>query len=118
MDGRSIPILEELGGVILERGEGRARLRYPVLDRFKNPMGVLQGGIFAVMMDTAMAVAAGGLHTSHLNVYILRPAVTGNLIVTGEVVKSGRRIVYCEAEVRDEAGELLARGTQNGVPRS
>lgn len=118
MFGRRVPILETLGGEVLERGEGKARIRYPVLDAFKNPLGVLQGGVYAVMMDSAMAIAANGIQTAHLQVNILRPAREGYLVVSGEVVRAGRTLVYCEAEVRDEAtGELLARGTQNGLGR-
>jgi uncharacterized protein (TIGR00369 family) len=107
---------EELGVEILERSEGRAVVRFPVEDRFKIPSGVLQGGMYAVMMDTAMAIAAsGGLATATLQISLLRPATEGHVIVTGEIVRQGRSIIYLEAEVRDEEGRLLARGNQTGM---
>jgi len=57
--GARVPIAETLGGEILERGEGRAVLRYPVKPEYSNPLGQLQGGMYAVMLDSAMAAAAG-----------------------------------------------------------
>ena len=117
-DGRRVPIAETLQAELLSHGEGKASMRYPVLAEYTNPMGQLQGGMYAVMMDSAMAIACGGLATVSLQCSILRPALAGTFVlVTGEMVKSGRSIIYAEAEVRDEAGNLLARGSQSGVPR-
>jgi uncharacterized protein (TIGR00369 family) len=107
-----------MGGELLEYGEGRAVLRFPVLPQYMNPLGQLQGGMFGVLMDSAMAVAARGLATATMQISILRPVTGGHVTVTGTVVKAGRSIIYCEAEVRDAEGRLVARGNQNGVPRS
>lgn len=91
-------------------------MRYPVLQAFTNPSGALQGGIFGVMMDTAMAVAAAGLTTVTMQTTILRPVREGFVIVTAEVVRKGRRIIYAEGQVHDEQGRLLATGNQTAVP--
>lgn len=107
---------EELNAEILERTDGRAVVRFPVEDRFKIPTGVLQGGLYAVMMDMAMAVAVGGgLATTTLQINLLRPATSGHVIATGEVVRKGRSVMYLEADVRAEDGTLLARGNQTGM---
>jgi uncharacterized protein (TIGR00369 family) len=116
--GRPVPIAEELGAEIISHVEGRASIRFPVQDRHKNPMGILQGGMYAVMMDVAMAVASEGLATAAMQFSILRPASSGFVIASGEVVRRGRTLIYAEAEVRDEAGTLLARGNQTGMVRS
>jgi uncharacterized protein (TIGR00369 family) len=117
-DGRRVPIAETLQAELLSCGDGKATLRYPVLPEYTNPAGQLQGGMYGVMMDSAMAIACGGLATATMQFSILRPAVAGSFVlVTGETVKSGKSIIYAEAEVRDEAGHLLARGNQSGVPR-
>jgi uncharacterized protein (TIGR00369 family) len=121
--GQPTPIMDTLQAELIEQTEAadgqaaRAVLRFPVLPEYTNPMGQLQGGMYAVMMDSAMAVAAGGIGTATLQVSILRPATAGFLIVSGEIVRRGRRIIYAEGEVRDEAGLLIARGNQTGVPR-
>lgn len=107
---------EELNAEILERTDGRAVVRFPVEDRFKIPTGVLQGGLYAVMMDMAMAMAVGGgLATTTLQINLLRPATSGHVIATGEVVRKGRSVMYLEADVRAEDGTLLARGNQTGM---
>lgn len=117
--GKRVPIAETLGGELLEHGEGRARIRFPVLPEYMNPAGQLQGGMFAVMMDSAMAVAADGIATAAMQFSILRPATGGHVIASGEVVRAGRNLIYAEAELRDEeSGKLLARASQTGLPRA
>ncbi len=86
---RPVPIATELGAELLERTEGRAVIRFPVEDRFKNPMGVLQGGMFAVMLDMAMAMASNGLSTASLQVNLLRPAMGGHVTATEGVCPPG-----------------------------
>ncbi len=103
-------------GQLIHREDGRSILRYPILPQFTNPRGVLQGGMYGVMMDTAMAVASTGLMTVTLQTTILRPISEGFVTVTAEVVRQGRRIVYAEAEVHDQEGRLLAKGNQSAVP--
>ena len=118
MHGRRVPIAETIGMELVERSEGKATLRWRVRADYTNPVGQLQGGMFAVLMDSAMAVAAGGLATATMQFSLLRPALPGTLlVVTGEVVKAGNRVTYAEAEVRDEAGVLIARANQSGLPR-
>ncbi len=116
-NGQRVPIAETLKAEIVELTEGRCVMRYPFLSEFANPMGQLQGGMYAVMMDSAMAMAANGIATVTMQFSIFRPVTSGWLTVTGEVVKRGRRVVFAEAEVRDDQGNLVARGTQNGLPR-
>ena len=116
-NGARVPIAETLKAEIVEHGDGRCVLRYPFLPEYANPIGQLQGGMFGVMMDSAMAIAAGGIATATMQVNIFRPVTAGWMTVTGEVVKRGKRIVYAEAEVRDDQGNLVARGNQNGLPR-
>ena len=116
--GRRVPIAETLGMELVERGEGRAAPRWAVREEFTNPLGQVQGGVYGVLMDTAMAIAADGIATATMQFSILRPAVPGMVLaISAEVVRAGRNIVYAEAEVRDDAGRLVARGNQNGLPR-
>lgn len=110
-------IFETMQVTILESGDGRARLRFPFQERFTIPTGQLQGGTFAIMLDMAMAIAADGkLSTAAVQYSLLRPVFGGSLVASAEVVKSGKRIVYAEAEIRDDEGRLVARGNQTAVP--
>jgi uncharacterized protein (TIGR00369 family) len=117
--GKRVPVSETLGAELLEQSEGRARIRFPVLPQYMNPAGQLQGGMFAVMMDNAMAIAADGIATATMQFSILRPATGGHVVASAEVVRAGRNLIYAEAEIRDEeTGKLLARGNQTGLPRN
>lgn len=78
---------------------------------------MVQGGIVAVMLDMAMVMACGGaIATASLNYDILRPVRDKELIVKGRLIRMGRRVVFAEAEMTNEDGVLLARGTQTAVP--
>ena len=110
-------IFETMQAEVLSKDDGRATVRFPVNPAHMIPGNRLQGGILGVMMDMAMAVAAdGAISTVSVQYTILRPAMGSHLIVNAEVVRKGRRIVYAEAETRDEEDRLVARGNQSAVP--
>jgi uncharacterized protein (TIGR00369 family) len=96
--------------------------RMPADERFANPGGVIQGGIVAALADSAMAAstvtwAAGRdqkVYTANteLKISFLRPAVaTGDLRCTARVISGGRRVVFVEAEVLDDAGTMVAKAS-------
>ena len=78
-----------------------------------NHFGSVHGGALATMLDVAMASAARSLHpeegvvTVSMAMNFLR-AGEGRLTATGRVRQSGRSLVYCESEIQDEAGHLVA----------
>jgi uncharacterized protein (TIGR00369 family) len=109
------PVLRTLGCEIVERSEDRAVLRFPVKAEFTNPRGQVQGGILGAMMDGCMAIAANGLATAAMQYSLLRPVASGHVVVSAEVVRRGRQVLYCEAEIRDEEGRLVARGNQTAM---
>jgi uncharacterized protein (TIGR00369 family) len=74
-----------------------------------------QGGILAALIDFAADFALvpklGRLvPTIDMRVDYHRMARRGDLTVKGRVIKLGRQVSVCEAEIRDEAGELVASG--------
>jgi uncharacterized protein (TIGR00369 family) len=90
---------------------------FPVKPEFTIAPGVVQGGIVAAMLDMAMAMACEGqISTASMHFEILRPVYGPLLRVDGTVSKRGRRIIFAEAEMRDDAGTLVARGRQTAVP--
>lgn len=79
-----------------------------------NHFGHVHGGALATMLDVAMASAARSLHTEtegvvtvNLTLNFLR-AGQGPLRASGRVRQSGRSLVFCEAEVQDETGHVVA----------
>ncbi|MCC6158825.1 MAG: PaaI family thioesterase [Deltaproteobacteria bacterium] len=117
------PCMEFLNSELIEAGEGRARIRFVPDERMENPYGVIQGGILAAMLDNTIGPAVAFTHpdrassTIHLAVNFLRSVRAGEVIVgTAEVVKSGRRQVYVEAQLeRESDGALLVRASATNV---
>lgn len=81
-----------------------------------NPdIGQTQGGIHAALIDFAANFALFStmgrpVLTADLRVDYHRIATKGDLIAKGRVVKLGRTVSTCEAEIFDEEGRLLASG--------
>ena len=104
---------------VVVQEDGHVEMRFPVQLRTTIPGGQVQGGIVCSMLDMAMAFAKnGGLSTASIQVELLRPAKGAYLDVVGRVTQGGRRIIFAEAEMRDDQGRLVARGRQTAVPLS
>ncbi len=94
-----------------------SEIRFAMRPDFMIPAGVVQGGIVATMLDMAMATAVnGGLSTASFHFEIMRPVREREVTVKGRIVRKGRRIIFAEAEMTNDEGALLARGTQTAVP--
>lgn len=96
----------------------RATVELTVRPGHANLMGTVHGGIFCVAADAAMGGAyATGLaddevHTTlELKINFLRPVWRGRLTAKGKVIKRGRRVGLCEAEVFDHKGRLVAKAS-------
>ncbi len=77
--------------------------------------GYTHGGILATLVDLtadwALASRTGrGVPTVDMRVDYHRPAMQHDLTCKGRVVKAGRGLSVCEAEIFDDAGRLLASG--------
>jgi uncharacterized protein (TIGR00369 family) len=99
-----------------ERGE--IEICFDARDSFVNPMGKVQGGFLAAMLDDTMGPAlvatlpAGQFPvTLELKTSFLRPASPGRIIGTGRIVHRGGSIAFLAGELHDEAGDLLATAT-------
>jgi uncharacterized protein (TIGR00369 family) len=89
-------------------------------NRFVGPPGHAHGGVIATILDEAMSKAnklkAPTLKskvalTRSLQVEYLRPVPLNHpLVVTGRVNRMRGRVLYNRAELRNAAGDVLARG--------
>ncbi len=87
-------------------------------ERFANPAGVMQGGFIAAFVDSAMGAATVTFadrkiisSNTNLSLSFMRAARIGSeLTCTARVVSGGQTILFVEAEVIDDAGNLVARG--------
>lgn len=122
MEGRKPPppAAVTLGFKLLEIDpeRGTARVQFAAKQEFLNPMGVVQGGFVAAMLDDtlgpalACTLAPGQFApTIDLKVSFIRPAQVGTLIGEGRVVARGGTIAFLAGELRTEQGELVATAT-------
>ncbi len=113
---------QTIGLEVVAASEGAVRLRLPIADALLNGPGqAMHGGVLASIIDAAVAGAlatllpedtlAGSLtSTLDLNVSFIAGARKGDLRVEGRILRKGRSIAFGQADVYDDADELVATG--------
>jgi acyl-CoA thioesterase len=117
--GASIgPLAEQLHITNDGAQDGRATYRLDVMPELLNPHGVLHGGAVYVMVDYSMGGAtmsvlpAGDIcATIEIKISYLASVRGGRLTAATEIIKRGRRVVFLESRVTDDAGKLVATAT-------
>jgi uncharacterized protein (TIGR00369 family) len=101
----------------VDRAAGRARVAFDAGPELCNPIGTIQGGFQAAMLDEAMAIAAVAAEdfqiavpTLDLRASYLNAARPGRLEAEGWVVRMGRSVCFLEARLTDADGTLVATG--------
>jgi len=102
----------------IDPAAGTIEIGFTADERFANPQGMVQGGIIAAMLDDTHGPALFGQLdgamfpvTVDCAISFIRSARSGQFIGRGRVVNCGKTIAFTEAELFDEAGEMVARGT-------
>jgi uncharacterized protein (TIGR00369 family) len=113
--GRLVPFAEHLGIRVTHQEPGRAILEMDVRPEMLNSWLVAHGGAVMTLADIALAVAARTLDTTakgamtvELKVSFISPG-RGKLIAEGRCIHSGTSLAFCEGEVRNQAGKLVAK---------
>lgn len=111
--------MELTGCVIEEVAPGFARCSLKIEDKHRNGLGHVMGGAIYTLADMAYAVASNFdrdvFVTSSSNIYFLKSADTGTLTATAREIRSGRQTCLFEVEIRDDAGDEVARATVGGT---
>jgi uncharacterized protein (TIGR00369 family) len=111
------PAARTLGWTLeaIDPDAGTIRVRFTATPDFVNPVGTVQGGFLAAMLDDTMgpaaAAALGGAafaQTLELKTSFLRPARPGPLVGEARVVHRGRDVVFLEGRLMSEDGVVLA----------
>jgi len=116
-----IPFASHLGLRIVELREGRSLLEVDQQAHHHNSRAVAHGGLLSTMIDVAMAIAARSLDadphhsttrsvTVEVKVSFMRPGV-GRLRAMGRCVHKTATLLFCEADVLDDADRIVARGS-------
>jgi len=97
---------------------GKVEVAFCASERFLNPVGNIQGGLLAAMLDDTLGpalVATLGpgqfAPTTDLHVQFLRPVSPGRLIGRGRVVRKGRHVAFLAGELLDTSGTVVATAT-------
>lgn len=105
--------------------EGRVEGKMNIEKIHKQQTGLVHGGVIATVADIVSGFAAYSLVsleekvvTGELKISYLRPAVGDVLVAKGWVLKQGRKINFCEAEVFVRTGteeKLVAKATTSMI---
>ncbi|MEX1022192.1 MAG: PaaI family thioesterase, partial [Dehalococcoidia bacterium] len=112
------PIYDDLGFDITAGGEGWLEVTLTITERLLNADGVLHGGMWTLISDSAMGGAIRTLidptertATSQSDFRWLRPLHGDTLRSVGRVLRRGRSVWHCTVECFDAAGILVGVGS-------
>jgi len=107
-----------VGFHIEEVRQDYARMRLPFREQLNQPGGVMHGGAIATLLDTVVvpAVLSGYderrfLVTLDMQIRYLSSIRDEDAVAEGWITKRGSTIVFCDAEVRSDSGEVAATAT-------
>ena len=100
-----------------EQDDARQRIvgHFQLGEEYQGGAGFIHGGIIALLLDEVMSKAtrfnADHAVTADFHVEYRRPIRVGQeIVVEGFVARREGRQLYHEGEIRNDVGELLARG--------
>jgi uncharacterized protein (TIGR00369 family) len=122
-----IPFVEHLGFELLKFGDGEAEIAVTLREELCNSWSVAHGGVTMTLLDVTMAHAARaigfetgldgvgqsnglGVVTIEMKTSFMRPGL-GRLVAKGRRVHGTASLAFCEAQVVDEKGALVAQAS-------
>ena len=113
---RPVPFLELLSVRRESVGEGVAVVALELRADLLNQHGSSHSGVVMTLLESAMVHAARGagdvtreVETIDLHLGFMRRA-SGRLVATGRTTGGGRSVCFCEAELVDGSGAVVAKG--------
>lgn len=86
--------------------------------QFLNDNGVVMGGIVTAALDLAMAMSVmartaedAAVATTNIQMQFFRPCLPGKYVARSRLVKIGKRIAFCEAQLLDSTQVHIATAT-------
>lgn len=102
--------------------EGRADVEFEVREEFFHAAHAMHGAVYFKALDDASFFAANSLVddafvlTVSYAVYLVRPVSRGTLRCAGRVVHRSRSLILAEAELLNDEGKQVARGSGSFMP--
>jgi uncharacterized protein (TIGR00369 family) len=113
--GVDIPFAGHCGITAIEGTPEKTKLGLTLSEQHQNHMGTAHGGVILTMFDIALGsvarLASGhSVMTINLQTSFLAPG-HGELFAEGRVLQQGRSLIFCEGEIHDSQGVLVAKAT-------
>jgi uncharacterized protein (TIGR00369 family) len=100
-----------IGAILEDVSPGKVSIRLPFRDDLTQQHGYLHAGVIAAVADSACGYAAFSLMPADADVLsiefkvnMLAPAKGGAIVARGHVIRAGRTIMVCRADVLSIAG--------------
>ena len=100
--------------VFFDEESKRLTARFPVLERYQNPLFTMQGGLIVAAIDNTVGplswLVAPPSVTTQMNTSYIRPVIRDDdyILVEGAVDEVTRRQLFLSARVTNPAGKLVA----------
>lgn len=111
-----------LGGTLRHIAVGETWVDYPIKHDLTNPIGMIQGGFLAAIIDDTIGIAFFSMEpkfmftTTNLNVNYLFGAHKGEIVrAKAKVIRMGKKIANFECKVYNMKGDVIASSTSNLV---
>lgn len=111
------PFWDLLGLELTDVRKGWARVRLAFDRKLVHPLGIAHGGTIFSAADSAVAMALIGLvdrsetfTTVEMKLNYLKPFERGAITAEAVIVHKGSRTALGEVDVRDDEGNLVAKG--------
>jgi uncharacterized protein (TIGR00369 family) len=111
------PFWSLLGMELMEVKKGWARIRLPFDDKLNNAVGLMHGGAIFSPADSAIGMALIGLidrdeniSTLEMKINYLKPVKGSAIIAEAKIVHKGTQTAVGDVDVRNERGDLIAKG--------
>jgi uncharacterized protein (TIGR00369 family) len=104
-------------GATIAIAEGQAEVRIATRPEFHHAAHAVHGSVYFRALDDAAFFAVNSrvrevlVLTVSFTVHFARPVTGGELRAVGRLVHGGGRLFLAEAELLDDGGQLLARGS-------
>ena len=110
------PVFTDMEGEIIAYEPGESlTVRLPVLERYQNPLGYMQGGVIAAAADNALGplayLVAPPSVTTHMMIEYVRPVKKRykHIVVEARLTQKTIKQLFLTATITSEKGQVLAR---------
>jgi uncharacterized protein (TIGR00369 family) len=113
--GSAVPFAEMLGIEVTKREKGSARVELSLRPELLNSWKAAHGGVVMTLADVALAVAARTMDASATGAITVTMSLTfiaageDRLVADARCLRYGASLAFCEGEIRDVKGTLVAK---------